>query len=484
MRYIISERQYRIINEQWWNDPKHPEWKKYAPTGYEKGELKKSETVLNNLDPHTIATIFAIGAAFIPVVGPFISAGIGLADAALYYKEGDNKAAGLTAAFSMLPFAGKVVSKIPGVKELGAKGMAALASKLSKGVELVGKELSTFKSIAQNADLIKQELTSISRKLTPLNEQIKKLKPEYVSRYGQDSYENLLRDFLSGSRDKDYFLNKLSAGQKAAPELTNFVTKFGVKFSKEEIEDIAKISENIMDDNVEYVMVNTKEGPRLVTVYKVDSDWIMKHSPGYESSNGWASSKEMRVYLNQSKLEHLYKKQVEDVVVHEFAHIKDPSLIKSPVFQKLYSDEAQKGIQAWEKVHRYNQTDFKALGLTPPTDEINKLIDVGFKKYYLNPNEIIANNTMTLQSLATQTKKWSEVYPKKEILKGLDDIIRFAKGDEKGWSDVAQNLMGYHYPNINNYIDRLSKKPSEYRKLWNKLAQQAEYLKSQIKIGL
>jgi len=133
MKYILSERQYDLLVEQWWNDPKHPEWKKFAPTDYEKRELKKAETTLNNLNPHTIATIAQIGTAFIPFVGPLISAGIGLADAGLYYKEGDKNAAGLTAAFSMIPFVGKLVSKIPGVKELGVKGMAALSTKIAKG---------------------------------------------------------------------------------------------------------------------------------------------------------------------------------------------------------------------------------------------------------------------------------------------------------------------------------------------------------------
>ncbi len=71
MEYLITKRQFNLVNEQWWNDPKHPEWKKFAPTDYEKREGKKAETVLNNLDPHTIATIFSIGTAFIPVIGPF-----------------------------------------------------------------------------------------------------------------------------------------------------------------------------------------------------------------------------------------------------------------------------------------------------------------------------------------------------------------------------------------------------------------------------
>ena len=39
-----------LLFEQWWNDPKHPEWKQYAPTDYEKREVKKTETLLNNMD--------------------------------------------------------------------------------------------------------------------------------------------------------------------------------------------------------------------------------------------------------------------------------------------------------------------------------------------------------------------------------------------------------------------------------------------------
>lgn len=64
-----------LLFEQWWNDPKHPEWKKYAPTDYEKRELKKTETLLNNYvnvnlesdlrdflySPEGIATIAGIG---------------------------------------------------------------------------------------------------------------------------------------------------------------------------------------------------------------------------------------------------------------------------------------------------------------------------------------------------------------------------------------------------------------------------------------
>ena len=206
MEYLITKRQFNLVNEQWWNDPKHPEWKKYAPTDYEKRELKKSETVLNNLDPHTIATIFSIGTAFIPVVGPFISASIGLADAALYYKEGDKNAAGLTAAFSMIPFIGM----IPGVKQLGSKGMAMLASKVAKGSKsFTASEIQVLNAIKENESLIRKGLEDASTKLSPITKEIQSLKPGYVSRFGQEKYETLLKEFLSGKSDKQFFLNPI-----------------------------------------------------------------------------------------------------------------------------------------------------------------------------------------------------------------------------------------------------------------------------------
>jgi hypothetical protein len=125
-----------------------------------------------------------------------------------------------------------------------------------------------------------------------------------------------------------------------------------------------------------------------------------------------------------------------------------------------------------------------ALGLSKPNSDIADFKKVGQQKYILNPNEIIANNTMTLQSLATETKRWAEVLPKKQILKGLDDIINYAKGNPNAWSSEAERLLGYDYPYIKGHLESLATKPAEYKKLWVKLAQQAEYLKSQVKIGM
>ena len=111
MKIIVTEKQYQFLNEQNKVDYSTGSGSFYGTYGYD----KEGKTEWTKLDQHTKNSILSFGAAFIPVIGPFISAGIGIADAKLYYDEGDKKGAGLTAAFSMLPFLGSVVSKIPGV---------------------------------------------------------------------------------------------------------------------------------------------------------------------------------------------------------------------------------------------------------------------------------------------------------------------------------------------------------------------------------
>lgn len=82
-----------------------------------------------NMDPHTRNELLAFGAAFIPVVGPFVSMGIATYDAKTLWDEGHKKEAALTFAFGMLP----LVSKIPIFKQIGTKGISTLARKIVSG---------------------------------------------------------------------------------------------------------------------------------------------------------------------------------------------------------------------------------------------------------------------------------------------------------------------------------------------------------------
>lgn len=441
---------------------------------------QSQKAMFKDVDPHLVLAIVGIGTAFIPVVGPFIAAGIGLLDAGLYYKEGDKTSAAISGVFSLLPFVGK----IPGVKETSSAVWKAISSKLATGGKLLPAEVELVKQVGTNASSVQTALNAASKKLSPLVKQISELKPAYISRYGQDAYEKLMREFISGVSDQNYFLQTLRAGGKASPQAANFVTKFGIKFSKNEIDQIQKVINNINDDVVDIVKLETKNGPRTIRVKKVNADWVAKNAPNLTNSAGWAQSADDLVVINRGATQHMSAKGIDDLLMHEFGHIKDPSIVKSPVYQKLYNTKASQGIDALKRAADWEKLDWDALGASKPVDDIADMKKFGTKNYILNPNEIIANNTMTLQSLATQTKRYAEILPKEQILKGLDDIINYAKGNSKAWSREAEWLLGYDYPYIKDHLASLLAKPSEYRKLWTKLAQQADYLKSQIKLSM
>lgn len=172
------------------------------------------------IDSHGLNTILSIGAAFIPVVGPFVSAGISLYDAKTYYDKGDTKTAGLTAFLTLLPGIGSVVSKIPGVKQLGANGMSQLALKISKNgastkltkteTQIVnylknninsvkGEVDKTIKTLATKVPVkispqIKQDLTKIAQKgLSVSKKEVKKeIKTQVATTAYNKSYDTLV----------------------------------------------------------------------------------------------------------------------------------------------------------------------------------------------------------------------------------------------------------------------------------------------------
>lgn len=162
MKYIISERQYNFMIEQ--SDSRMP----FQPEtfGLKQGKpetvrpsVEKQKEFFKSVDPHTVLMITGIASAFIPLVGPFAAAGIGLVDAALYAKQGDPKTAGMIAMFSLIPGVGSIVNRIPVIRQLGVKGMSDLAQKLSKGQKITDPiELQVINGIKENVDLIKSAL--------------------------------------------------------------------------------------------------------------------------------------------------------------------------------------------------------------------------------------------------------------------------------------------------------------------------------------
>jgi hypothetical protein len=115
--------------------------------------------------------IYSIGANFVPLIGPFVSSGISLYDAKLHYDEGDKISAGVMTAFALLPYVGSIASKIPGVKQLGQKGMAALASKIAKGTPITDvAELGVMRAIDTNSGLIQKALKYVGDDVAKLGQ--------------------------------------------------------------------------------------------------------------------------------------------------------------------------------------------------------------------------------------------------------------------------------------------------------------------------
>jgi hypothetical protein len=122
--------------------------------------IKSASTT--NIDPHTLMTVLQIGTAFIPFVGPFISAGLGLADAGLYYQEGDKKTAGMVGMFSIIPGIGGLASKL-GLTKWTAKSLGEIGKKISSGTKLSQTEVQVVNKLVQNRQLIQNEITKLSK---------------------------------------------------------------------------------------------------------------------------------------------------------------------------------------------------------------------------------------------------------------------------------------------------------------------------------
>ena len=102
---------------------------------------------------HTLLDIASIGALFIPVFGPLLSLGLELANAGLYYSEGDDYMAGFSLAFSLIP-GGELFAKIPAIKKLGRNGLADIIKKVRMNRRLTKDEMEVFQKIVKESDWI------------------------------------------------------------------------------------------------------------------------------------------------------------------------------------------------------------------------------------------------------------------------------------------------------------------------------------------
>ena len=105
-----------------------------------------------------VTNTVAFASAFIPVVGPFISAGIMLGQAGYHWSQGDQKQAAVDALFAILPLLGQ----IPQVGRVTESMAKSIGNKIINSGALTPKELNTLKKILTYD---KQVSTSVINKL-------------------------------------------------------------------------------------------------------------------------------------------------------------------------------------------------------------------------------------------------------------------------------------------------------------------------------
>ena len=422
MKVIISERQYKFLKEQKKEiDYSTGSGSYYGTYGYD----EKGQTEWTKLDQHTKMEILAFGAAFIPVVGPFISASIGLSDAKLYYDEGDKKTAGITAAFSLLPFVGSVVSKIPGVKQLGTKGMAALASKLSKGNKELSKvELEVVNTLRTNESTIKQELNAAGKTLGGLTNSINQFRPQYIKRFGQQKYDELLQNLLSNKTTKEEFIISLKSSNPN--KLVSGSTR-GIRMSAKELQKIDGLASKIKNgeyfDEVIEIEVNGKKVKALVT-----SESMPIGSVGYVEKTIHQGHYIDNVHINADYLKTWSLQDVKKSLYHELSHAKD---VGSKGGGEKFLDKA---IELKDKADNLKLKTPKGNPLPKEYDELMSKAKEFYKKYQFSPEEFIANNQMIINNIVSKSnnfiKRYGKINGKDKITKMLDNIIDYTKSNQ------------------------------------------------------
>jgi hypothetical protein len=122
--------------------------------GAEIDKTQKSRNWLHEDSLLMISNAVAFASAFIPVVGPFISAGISLGNSAYHWNKGKQKEAAVDAFFALLPMLGK----IPGVGNISKTLAKDLSVAVLEGGALSIQELNALKRITQFDEVISKQM--------------------------------------------------------------------------------------------------------------------------------------------------------------------------------------------------------------------------------------------------------------------------------------------------------------------------------------
>ena len=151
---------------------------------------------------HQVLSTLTFVSAFIPVIGPFIAAGLGTVDAAILYNQGKKGEAAVTVALSLIPFVGK----IPALKGIGQEVFKSIALKTASKVALNPEELLALEKLTNakaEFDAIAKEWVASKTKSTAVQEVI-----QVVKKKGEGYVADKVKE-VSGVKDvENYVKNK------------------------------------------------------------------------------------------------------------------------------------------------------------------------------------------------------------------------------------------------------------------------------------
>ena len=175
-------------------------------------EIQKQQGSTNwgNVEARSVLVgVAALASAFIPVVGPFLAAGIGLGGAADYWTTNRKKEAAIMAFFSLLP----MVGKIPGVgtisKVLGNKLSAAIINSgalTEKELEILIRiikydtQVSESLAISMKNQVVGKALSEVEKHL--LKTAIEETEKQIIKVAGGPTYSGIKKDILKAGLEK------------------------------------------------------------------------------------------------------------------------------------------------------------------------------------------------------------------------------------------------------------------------------------------
>jgi hypothetical protein len=280
-----------------------------------------------------------------------------------------------------------------------------------------------------------------------------------------------LSKYIQGKITKESFLKSLNSATGDTYKMAKMAVQSGLKFSKAELNGISELASLIKQGEESVLKLEL-----TVNGVNREIDVIVNSFPK-QTFKGKAVGRN-RIYMNLDKLAGKSVEEIRQVLSHEAAHIKDPSMV-SQVYRDSYNT-TRKLVDAADKKFNDLATAAEKTG-----KGIGDAVKAGedfvgqFQKYQFHPQEIVANNQMVLNNMATEIEGLISQIGPEGVKKELNNLINYASG-KQALSKENLRLLGNKGSEHLTGLYKYNKK--YYQDFLKKIAKQSEYLKSQLNL--